>query len=341
MHGYNMKNILKKPIVIILSITITTLVILIFILSETPIFSLISFFSGPFTNLYTFGNMLNRSAPLMLTSLGAYIALRSNSFNLGGEGQVYLGAVLSSILITIFPNFNIFFIVFLSIILPGFMTLLSGLLEIKYKINSLITTYLISMILVKICNYLISGPFIKKGSNILGTSEIPDKYKLLEFLPPSSLSIGLLIALTVVVILSTTIDNTAWGLKFTLSGNNSNHAALMGISSNKYKLAGLGISGALHGLAGVLFVYGNLHSIIVDSYTGLGWNGLSSGLLAGTKPIYVILTSLFYSYLDSGAQYATVVSDVTLELAVIIKSLIFFVISSRLIKNHFIRRGKM
>lgn len=336
-----MKKILKKPIVIILLLTIIPLVTLIFILSETPIHSLIAFFTGPFTNLYTFGNMLNKSTPLMLTSLGAYIALRSNSFNLGGEGQVYLGAALSCILPIILPSLNIFTVIIIAAILPAIATFISGLLEIKYKINSLISTYLVSMILIKICNYLISGPFLKTDSNILGTNEIPDNFKLLKILRPSSLSIGVFIAIIVVVIISIAIDKTIWGLKFTLSGNNNKHAELMGISSNKYKLTGLGLSGALHGLAGALFVFGSLHSIIVDSYIGLGWNGLSSGLLAGTKPIYVIFTSLFFSYLDSGAQYATVVSDVTLELAVIVKSLIFFVISSRLIKNHFIKRGKI
>lgn len=336
-----MRDILKKPIVIILFFSIIPLLTLILILSETPLLSIRAFFTGPFSSVYAFGNMINRSVPLILTSLGAFIALRSNSFNLGGEGQVYLGVTLSGVLPMIFPEVNILTILFLSIFLSGLLTLISGFLEVKYNINSLISTYLISMIIIKFCNYLISKPFISPGSNILGTNEIPHSLKLLRILPPSSLTTGIFISLFTVILFSFFIDKTVWGFKFSVSGRNNRFASLMNFNSSRYKLLGLTLSGAFHGLAGALFVLGSQHSAIVDSYIGLGWNGLSSGLLAGSKAVYVIITSLFYSYLDSGAQYATVVSDITIELSIIIKSILFFVISSRLIKNHFIKRGKI
>lgn len=334
-----MKEILKKPIVITSLFTIVPLLTLIFLLSNTPFISIRAFLTGPFSSIYAFGNMLNRSVPLILTSLGAFIALRSNAFNLGGEGQVYIGVMLSGIVPILFPNINILALFIICMFSSGLLTLVSGILELKFNINSLISTYLISMIVIRFCNYLISKPFIEAGSNILGTKEIPESLKLLKILPPSSLTIGFFISIMAVFTLSFFIGKTIWGFKFSLSGRNSKFASLMDIDSKKYKLLGLTLSGAFHGLAGALFVTGNLHSAIVDSYIGLGWNGLSSGLLAGSNVLFVILTSMFYSYLDSGAQYATVVSDITIELSVIIKSILFFIISSRLIKNHFIKRG--
>lgn len=336
-----LKRIFIHPIFVVTILFIIPLVTMILLLSDSPLFSLISFFAGPVRSNYSIGNMLNSSAPLILTSLGAFIALRANAFNLGGEGQVYLGMTFTGIVSSIIPGVPVILIIFLAGILPALMTYISGYLETRFKINSLISTYLISMIIIKLCNYLISGPFLRVGSNILETEIISVNHKLSKIVPPSNLSTGIIISITMVIIIGIILKTTKWGVKFTLSGSNSDFSDLMSINSKGYKVAGLSISGFLHGIAGGILVCGELHTAIIDSYAGLGWDGLSSGLLAGGNPFYVVITSLFYSYIDSGAHYVNLVSDITLEISIIIKSLIFFVISSKLLKNHFIKRGRI
>ncbi|MGL1892356.1 MAG: ABC transporter permease [Spirochaetaceae bacterium] len=340
-----MNKLFKHPAILILLLTIVPSIILIALLSNTPLLSFYSFFTGPFTNVYSFGNMLNKSAPLLFTSLGAFIALKSNSFNLGGEGQVYLGATITGILsayLQAFESpFTLIIIVIITIMATGFMTWLSAFLEIKYKVNSLISTYLISMAVIHICDYFITGPFIKIGSNILTTDKIPKSYELGRVLLPSALSTGFIIAMIIVILIALILKKTIWGYEFNISGRNTDFANSMGINSSRYKIAGLTISGMLHGTAGIILVLGSYHSVIVGFHSGLGWNGLSSALLAGTKPIMVIVSSLFYSYLDAGSRYASVASDVTIELSSIIQSVLFFVISSRLIKEQMIKRRSL
>ena len=161
-----------------------------------------------------------------------------------------------------------------------------------------------------------------------------------NILPPSTLSSGFVIALVIVVISSFILKYTILGYEFKISGRNTKFAHSMGINSNIYKISGLTLSGSLHGLAGVLLVLGNHHAVIVGFSNNLGWNGLSSALLAGSKSIMIIVTSLLYSYLDSGSNYATITSDLTIEVSTIVKSVLFFVISSKIIKEQIIYRNK-
>ncbi|MBN2617359.1 MAG: ABC transporter permease [Spirochaetales bacterium] len=338
-----MNNILKKPALLIVILTIVPTVILVFILSKDPIYSLYVFFTGPFSNKFNFGNMLNRTSPLILTSLGAFIALKSNSFNLGGEGQVYLGATVTGLILTntafIPSSLSLLLTIVIVLLTTGFVTFVSSILEEKYNVNSLISTYLISMILIYICDYFVTNLFLLENSNILTTKPIPEIFELKSLLPPSSLSSGFIIAVTIVIMFSFLLKNTVWGYEFTISGRNNAFSKSMGINNKKYKILGLTISGALHGLAGYILVTGSYHSVISGFYMNLGWNGLSSALVAGSRPIMILISSLFFSYLDSGASSATVLSDVTIELSTIIKSVIFFVISSKLIKDSLIKKG--
>lgn len=338
-----MIKILKHPALLIILLTLIPASILMFLLSSDPLLSFYSFFTGQFSNLYIFGNMLNRSAPLLLTSLGAFVALKSNNFNLGGEGQVYLGATVCGILLNSFPfNTNpalLLLAIIISISASGLLAWLSAILKQHYRVNTLISTYLLSMATIHFCNYFVTGPFLKENSNILTTDSIDVAYRLKTILRPSSLSTGFIIAVLIVLLVSFLLKNTIWGYEFTISGRNKDFSLSMGIDSEKYQRAGLTISGILHGFAGVLLVIGSYHAVVSGFHSNLGWNGLSSALLAGSRPIMVLVSSLFYAYLDAGSSYATITSDVTIELSEIIKSVLFFVISSRLIKEQMIKRS--
>lgn len=339
-----MDKIFRYPLILVTLLVIIPCTVLMFIFSNSPLYSIYTFFHGPFSNLYNFGNMLNRSAPLILSSLGAFIALRSNSFNLGGEGQVLLGATVTGILaanMKLQPSILSLTIIILSALLAsGFITWISAWLESRYNISSLITTYLISMTVIHICRYYITNPFLKRGSNILTTDTIPEYYQLSQILPPSNLTTGFIISIVITIIITIFLKNTIWGFEFTLTGRNKVFSSSMGINSKIYKILGMTFSGMLHGAAGAILVIGNHHSVIDGFHNGLGWNGLASGLLAGANPIMVIPTSLLYSYLDSGSSYSTITSDVSLELSSIIKGILFFVISSRVIKEKLISRRK-
>jgi ABC-type uncharacterized transport system permease subunit len=91
-------------LLITLGISFLIAVILIFLLSKQPLTTIYYFFVGPFTNKYYFGNMLNTAIPLVFTGLGIAVAFKSSVFNLGGEGQVYSGALVATVILLALPQ---------------------------------------------------------------------------------------------------------------------------------------------------------------------------------------------------------------------------------------------
>ncbi len=91
---------------ITIGVSIILAVILIFILSRQPGTTIYYFFLGPFGNRYYLGNMLNSAIPLVFTGLGIAVAFKSSVFNLGGEGQIYAGALVTTVVCLALPGFN-------------------------------------------------------------------------------------------------------------------------------------------------------------------------------------------------------------------------------------------
>lgn len=319
-------------------------VILIFILSSDPLTSISCFFTGPLTGSYFFGNFLNNAMPLILTGLGALTAFKAGCFNLGGEGQIYTGAVLTAILLTFTGEESspwlILPIGLLASLVPALLAGFSGFLKSRWGVSELISTFLLSGIAMHTGNYLIKGPFLKEASNFITTETIPQQFMLTRILEPSFLSTGIFAAVAAVAAIHIFLYKTLWGFELRISGQSSGFAQYTNIPQSRYQNISLLLSGFLHGLGGVLFVLGTHHAAQTGFTGGLGWNGISAALLASGAPLGVLPAALFFSWLDSGASYAMIHSDMTIEFSVIIKAIIFFTASSRMIFHGWKKRKK-
>jgi simple sugar transport system permease protein len=192
----------QAGIVIIALIALLVLVALACILSKTPGRTLFFFFIGPFRNVYSFGNMLNSAIPLIFGGLGVSIAMRAGSLNLGGEGQVYSGAFITTItaLPLAFLGFSGGLISILAgAFFAGALAALSGFFKAQWNTNELITSFLLSNAVILIVNYLVTGPFHDPETNLQSTRKIAENLRLPLILPPSNLSAALVIALAAAV----------------------------------------------------------------------------------------------------------------------------------------------
>jgi simple sugar transport system permease protein len=155
--------------------SVFSLVALVFIFSQTPVRTLYFFFAGPFFNIYNFGNMLNASVPLIIGALGIIIAMKAGSLNLGGEGQVYLGAFVSTITaIYLSGSASWLPAVFITVIaitagsfFSGAAAAFSGFCKAKWKTNELITSFLLSCALIPVINFFVTGPFMDPQTSLL------------------------------------------------------------------------------------------------------------------------------------------------------------------------------
>jgi len=318
-------------------------VVLLLISSDDPGDALSQFFLGPFANAYGFGNMLSSAVPLMLIGLGIALTFRASAFNLGGEGQVYAAGVLTAWLCLRLPGLGglsgVLIAVTASAAFGAATAGLSGLLKVKWEVNELISSYLLSAALVLVCDYVVSGPLRDPGSSLQATAFVDARFRLPGLMAPSQLNVGLFPALVCLAAGAFYLFRTRSGYELRMCGYNPNFARYGGIHTGFYVVMPMAASGGLNGVAGALAALGTHHRAIQGFTAGLGWNGIAVALIAREHPAAVLPAALFYAYLEAGAKAAMIHSSVSLELVNVVQALIFYLITAQALLAFLERRG--
>jgi simple sugar transport system permease protein len=326
----------------IIVLSLLSLILLALLLSKTPGRTLYYFFLGPLRNLYNFGNMLNSAAPLILGGIGVSIAMRAGCFNLGGEGQIYAGAFVSTILALALSHWGITGAVMALLagtIFSGLAAGLSGLFKARWDASELITSFLLSNVLILLTNYFVTGPFLDPATSLQSTRKIPAAFHLPLILPPSNLSAALLIALAAAMLAQLFLTRTRRGYEIRVAGANEMFARYGGINTKVNTVAVMFLSGAFYGLAGALAIYGTYYGTVKEFSSGMGWNGLAAALIARYRPPALIPAGIFFAWIGSGAQIAMQNSDISFETAAIVQAVVFFLVTSVSLRNLFAGKG--
>jgi len=322
---------------------ILLLILLIFILSDTPLRAIYFFFIGPFRNLFNFGNLLNAAVPVILGSLGIIIAAKAGRLNLGGEGQIYLGAFITTITALALSSFGIKGSVFAAAagaFASGAIAAFSGFCKAKWNTNELITTFLFSCALIPVINFMVTGPFLDPDTSLLSTKKIAENMRFAFILKPSSLNAGLFVSLAFVYIVNFFLNKTKTGYELRMTGSNEIFAGYAGINIKLNTILVLALSGFFYGLAGGIVVLGTHHAVIKEFSAGLGWSGLTAALIACFNPVAVIPCAIFLAWINSGARIAMQNTGLTYEIAYIIQAVIFLLSTSLFAKNIFLNKRK-
>ncbi|MBN1837041.1 MAG: ABC transporter permease [Spirochaetales bacterium] len=316
-----------------LGISFAIAILLILLLSKQPFTTIYYFFVGPFTNKYYFGNMLNTAIPLVFTGLGISIAFKSSVFNLGGEGQVYSGALVATVICLALPAAGGY--LGGAAALAGALTTgailagLSGFFRMKWGTDELISSFLISAAVIFVVNYFITGPLDDPANNLLATRAVGEQYHLLPIFPPSKLDISAVFSLVAAGLVFFLMYYTHAGYEMRMCGLNREFSRYGGINVSAYIVLPMILSGALHGLAGGVAILGTYHMAVKEFSGGMGWNGIAVALIARSHPLGVVPAAVFFAYLDAGAKAAMLHSDVTFEIAAVVQSVIFYLVTAQ------------
>ncbi|MDR2159395.1 MAG: ABC transporter permease [Treponema sp.] len=327
-------------VLLILLVSLAAMVLLVFFLSNTPFRTLWYLFFGPLQNLYRFGNMLNGAVSLILGGLGILVAMKAGSLNLGGEGQIYAGAFTATVTAIALAPLGVpgaFIALSAGALAAGIAAGLPGLFKALWNTSEPVTSFLLSNVLVLAVNYLVTGPFLDPETNLQSTRKIPVAFRLPRILEPSNLSAALFIALFAVILVRFFLERTRLGYELRIAGNNELFARYGGINTKRNTVLAMGISGMFYGLAGGLAVFGTYYGTVKEFSAGMGWNGLAVALIAGLKPWAVIPSAIFFVWTESGARIAMQFSDITFEISSIVRSVVFFLVTSAVLRNLFFR----
>jgi len=294
-----------------------------------------AFFVSPVSNPLLLGKMLNRSFLLMLPGLGILLAFGSGVYNLGGEGQIYLGGMISLMVMQWLPDLPAapaWLIAWSAGILGGMLpAALAALLKEKAEVHELISTYLLALGITHMVDGLITGPFSDSDSYLMTTRPIAEAYRLQPWMPPSKLNGSILLILFILLLVYIFLYHRKEGVYWRLSGNHYALTRYAGASPQKIQRRALLLSGGLHGLAGALLISGQYFRALQGFSGGLGWDGMAVALMAELHPLGLIPAGFFFAWLQTGSENAQLQGFLGVNLKGFILAFTFFLVTSRVI----------
>lgn len=285
---------------------------------------------GAFGSRLSATETLTRATPLMLTGLAAAIAFRARVWNIGGEGQFYLGAIavaaVGSRLLAEAPGYLSVPLLLLAGAAAGMILLIIPLwLRLRFSVDEVVTSLLLNFVAVLVVSMLIDGPL--KDPLAFGwpqSQSVPDAAMLPKLVARSRLHWGFGIAVVLAFVIHFVQSRTVFGLKSCAAGFSPEGAVFAGVPLARTLMLVACLSGGLAGLAGAVEVLGVKGYVTTDLSPGFGYSGIVVAMLASLHPLGVVLAALFTAAMFVGAdgmsralKIPTYIADVTVALSLI------------------------
>lgn len=338
----SLKDIWSSILSIILALVIGGLIVL--LIGESPLAAYKSLFVGAFGSVRGIANTLTKSIPLLFTGLAVGVALRCGLLNIGGEGQLYLGAfvsVIAAIYLPPMPRFILLpVVIFLGMLAGAVWGSFAGVLKAKYGIHEVIVTVMTNYIAIQLTSYFVNYHFKDEGM-IAQTKKIPAAAVLNKLIPRTQLTSALIIALAAVVLVYILLWKTSLGFEIRAAGENPTAAQSGGVNIARNTILAMAISGGIAALAGVTQALG-LYGRFIDKFSaGWGFTGIAVAVLGRNHPFGIVLTSILFGALDAGALQMNRETSISSKLVVVIQGLvILFVAAPEIVKVIKIRKGE-
>lgn len=310
---------------------------LIFITSETPLYSLTTFLFAPMQKLKYFSNILEMMVPLTFTGLALCIVYQSRNFSLIADGCLYMGAVVASyiaIKMNMPAGWHPGVAMVLSAVIGGLIGTLPGIIKIRWEANELVTSLMFNYIFyffgLFIINYYLRDP----QASVFASLKFQPTFALPRILEGTRLHAGFIFAMIAVAGVYFYIYKTKWGYELRTVGDNIEFARYSGINTTKVLIGSQFIAGALAGIGGAIEMSGMYGRFIWDVPMSYAWDGVIIALLAKNNPKYIPFTAFFLSYLRIGADLMSRRADVDNEIIAIIQAVMILLIAGERFLAH-------
>lgn len=269
---------------------------------------------------------LLKMTPLLTIAVGLTLAFRAKVWNIGAEGQYYVGALIGSIPALNFPNLPGWLLIPLMLLAGmaggALWSGIAGLLHIKRGVNLIISTLMLNYIGILLLQYAARVPLREKDGFLPESAAFSENAQIPVLFAGTRLHWGVILAGLLVGVIYLLLWRTPLGFQLRAVGSRLSVARCSGISTSRSILIALMASGALAGLAGIVEVsvtYTRLKTEISDSY---GFTAILVALLGQLNPLGVLLSALLFSALMVGAQSLNVVLQIPVSAAQVVQALL-------------------
>lgn len=260
---------------------------------------------GNFQSAYTTSEVLTKATPLIMTGLAFSFAYRTGLFNIGGEGQMFVGALATVVVGLQWGHLSPWVVIptsLMAALLAGAMWGgIPGLLKARYGSSEIIVTIMLNYVAVYFLNYVVDKPLREASGTYPQTDPIGAGAFLPAIIPDTRLHLGFLIALAFAALFYVILWKTPLGFELRTVGYNPTSAEYAGINVKRKMALSLALSGALAGAAGFTEVNGIHHRVLDDFSRGVGFDGIAVALLGGATPVGVVVSSIWFGMLQVGA----------------------------------------
>ncbi|MCC6259775.1 MAG: ABC transporter permease [Anaerolineales bacterium] len=313
----------------------------------SPLEAYQNMFFGSVGSTRKFAEVLVAFVPLLLATAGLLVTFSAGLWNIGVEGQVVMGAIVTTWVYRLFLESALPPALIISLAILGGMiggavwAALTGLLKTFGGVNEIFGGLGLNFVATAWTIYLIFGPWKRPGvASMSGTMPFPDEFSLPLLANLRISPWALALALIAIVIIYFLLQGTYFGLKLKAVGKNFRAAYLLGIPTWRYSLYSFLICGALAGAAGAVQVAAVYHRLIPSISSGYGYLGLMVAMLINYQAIWAIPVALLFAALNIGSIQLPIMMKLDSSLSGVLQgALVLFVLLMEGVRQKIVKRA--
>ena len=321
--------VVRYSLMILLVFLVFGLILL--ISGKNPFQSYADMFSSTLGSTFGFSEVIVAMIPMLITALAVALPWRVGLINIGGEGQLYIGAAFATwgaLTFTGAPGWVLLPLMMLLGMLGGALwAFIPGYLKAIGLVNETIITLLLNSVAPLLVGFLIFG-FWHSPMDTVKTANFVPAATLPTFFG-TRIHLGLVIGLVLLVAFWFVMKYTRWGLEMRAIGGNAQAARRSGIPLKRYLIVTMCVGGAMAGLAGMAQVSGYYGVLFLNFSTGLGYMGFLISWLAGGKPLGILVMSFVVAVIITGGNLLQLTRDLPFAVINILLAFTLFVVLAR------------
>lgn len=263
-------------------------------------------FSYSFRDIYNIADIFAKATPLILTGLAMGFAFRAMLFNIGAQGQFYIGAIaavacaLNLGAVPLVITLTICFIA--SAIAGGIWGAFVGYVKARFNANEFLVSMMSTYVAIAVINFLVRSPLKEAKGEYPQTDVIPASSWIPKLVPHTRLHWGFIVALLVALAAYLILWRTSLGYKIRAVGLNMDAARYGGINPKRIFVVVFLLSGAFAGIAGFTEVNGMQHMLIQGFNPTIGAEGIGIAILGNAHPLGIVLAAILFGLLKVGGN---------------------------------------
>jgi len=295
-------------------------------------------FKGALGSSYGLSETIVKAIPLALCGLGIAVAFRMQLWNIGAEGQFYMGAFAASWLPLTYPSLPAYVMLpgmfGLGVIAGGAWGLVPAILRARWRVNEIITTLMLNYIASLWVSYLVYGPWKDpKGFNFPLTAQFSDA-ALLPTLGTSRIHVGLIFAIILAGALWVLFNKSRWGYEINVIGSSEKAARYAGMNIQRNIFLVMALSGAICGLAGMSEVSGITGRLQPHLSPGYGYTAIIVAWLSQLNPFAILVVAVLFGALQVGGYFVQTMGVPASVASMLQGAVLFFVVGGEFMKHY-------